>query len=93
MNLISKAGSHANMLTATIIVYVVLCLVVGADSDEGWSEYRTKDGHTYYYNGKTGQSQWEKPDNYTGTSHELTRDEIQVRHGETSQVSLETFFS
>lgn len=50
---------------------------VGADSDEGWSEYRTKDGHTYYYNGKTGQSQWEKPDNYTGTSHELTRDEIQ----------------
>ena len=58
-----------------------MCLVVGADTDEGWNNYRTKDGHIYYYNGKTGQSQWEKPDNFTGTSHELTRDEIQVSRG------------
>ena len=56
----------------------VFYLAVGADTDEGWNDYRTKDGHIYYYNGKTGQSQWEKPDDFTGTSHELTRDEIQV---------------
>jgi len=56
-------------------------LLVGADADEGWSEYRTKDGNTYYYNGKTDQSQWEKPENFTGSSHELTRDEIQVSKG------------
>ena len=58
-----------------------LCLVVGADTGEGWSEYRTKDGHFYYYNGKSDKSQWEKPENFTGTSHELTRDEIQVSNG------------
>ena len=59
--------------------YCLLCCVpVGADQDEGWCDYRTKDGHIYYYNGKTGQSQWEKPENFLGTSHELNRDEIQV---------------
>ena len=61
------------------LLMMCFCLVVGPDSDEGWSEYRTKEGYIYYYNGKTGQSQWEKPDNYSGTSHELSRDEIQVR--------------
>ena len=57
---------------------IFLRLIVGADADEGWKDYRTKDGHIYYYNGKTSQSQWEKPDDFTGTSHDLTRDEIQV---------------
>ena len=66
----------------------VLCLLVGADTDEGWTEYRTKDGHTYYYNGKTDQSQWGKPDNFTGTSHELTRDEIQVNIEESPNCTL-----
>ncbi|XP_065909989.1 ras GTPase-activating-like protein IQGAP1 [Dysidea avara] len=51
---------------------------VGTDQDEGWCDYRTKDGHVYYYNGKTGQSQWEKPESFSGTSHELNRDEIQT---------------
>ena len=59
----------------------MFCLVVGADTDEGWSEYRTKDGHTYYYNGKTDQLQWVKPDDFTRTSRELTRDEMQVGMG------------
>ena len=72
------------MCSAILYHYTALSFVVGADSDEGWNEYRTKEGHTYYYNGKTDQSQWEKPDNFTGTSHELTRDEIQVRRSQSS---------
>ncbi len=27
-----------------------------------WSEHKSPDGRTYYYNGKTKQSLWEKPD-------------------------------
>ena len=68
----------------------VLCLVVGADIDKGWSEYHTKDGHTFYYNRKTDQSRWEKPDKFTGRSHELTRNEIQVSTRNSVKCHLET---
>ena len=69
----------------------VLYLVVGTDTDEGWSEYHTKDGHAYYYNSKTDQSQWEKPDKFTGTSHEITRNEIQVSTKIPSSVTLKLY--
>ena len=69
---------------------MLYCLVVGTDVDEGWSEYHTKDVHTYYYNSKTDQLQWKKPDKFTGTSHELTQTEIQVSTMNPIKCHLET---
>lgn len=44
----------------------------------GWTEHRTRDGYVFYYNVVTGESQWEKPEGFSGQSRELTKDEIQV---------------
>ncbi|KAL5481649.1 hypothetical protein EMCRGX_G021851 [Ephydatia muelleri] len=44
----------------------------------GWTEHRTRDGYVFYYNVVTGESQWEKPEGFSGQSRELTKDEIQA---------------
>ena len=50
---------------------------VGEDTSGGWAEYRTPRGHIYYFNSATEESHWGRPDNFQGTSHDLTKDEIQ----------------
>lgn len=54
----------------------IFLFLVGESS--GWCEYRTKDGHSYYHNFTTGESQWERPESYNGQSPQLSKDEIQV---------------
>ena len=44
----------------------------------GWADYRSKEGHTYYYNDKTEQHSWVCPEEYAGCPATLTREEIQV---------------
>ena len=61
------------------------CLLVcgchaGVDG-AGWSEHRLRDGYSYFYNRQTGESQWERPEDFTGQSQDLSREEIQVRRG------------
>ena len=48
------------------------------DEGEGWVEHRTRAGHTFYYNWKSEQSQWEKPESLPEQSSHLRREEIQV---------------
>ena len=62
-------------MSSCLNVHVFL-FVVGESS--GWSEYRTKDGYSYYHNFTTGESQWERPESYNGQSPQLSKDEIQV---------------
>lgn len=50
---------------------------VGEDTSGGWAEYRTPRGHIYYFNSATEESHWGRPDSFQGTSHDLTKDEIQ----------------
>ena len=50
----------------------------GLDS-AGWSEHRLRDGYSYFHNRQTGESQWERPEDFTGQSQDLSREEIQVR--------------
>jgi Ras GTPase-activating-like protein IQGAP1 len=50
---------------------------VGEEGD-GWAEHRTREGHAFYYNWKSEQSQWEKPENLPEQSSHLRRQEIQV---------------
>lgn len=41
-----------------------------------WVEGQTEDGHTYYYNSQTGESQWEKPDGFQdGSSASLPEEQ------------------
>ena len=49
------------------------------EDGEGWTEHRTREGHTFYYNWMSEQSQWEKPDDLPEQSCQLRREEIQVR--------------
>lgn len=35
-------------------------------SPSGWTQYLTDDGEAYYHNHATGQTQWEKPPDWTG---------------------------
>lgn len=44
----------------------------------GWSEHCTREGYNYYYNSQSGESQWERPEGFSGQSQELSREEIQV---------------
>ena len=48
----------------------------------GWSEHRTRDGYSYYHNSQSGESQWERPEGFSGQSQELSREEIQVGGGD-----------
>ena len=48
------------------------------EESEGWVEHRTREGHAFYYNWKSEQSQWEKPENLPEQSSHLRREEIQV---------------
>ena len=50
---------------------------VGEDTSGGWAEYRTPRGHTYYFNSATEESHWGQPDGFQGTTHDLTKDEMQ----------------
>lgn len=50
----------------------------GGDDGEGWMEHRTREGHAFYHNWKSGQFQWETPDTLPEKSSQLRRDEIQV---------------
>ena len=48
------------------------------EKGDGWAEHRTRGGHAFYYNWKSEQSQWEKPENLPEQSSHLRREEIQV---------------
>lgn len=50
----------------------------GGDDGNGWTEHRTREGHTFYYNWKSEQSQWERPSDLTELTSQLRREEIQV---------------
>ena len=59
-------------------VAVMLMSAVGEDTSGGWAEYRTPRGHTYYFNSATQESHWGRPEDFQGTSHDLTKEEIQA---------------
>lgn len=42
-----------------------------------WSEYQTREGHSFYHNSSTGKSTWVKPEGFDGTTGDLSQDEIQ----------------
>ena len=56
---------------------LLFCPAVGEDTSGGWAEYRTPRGYTYYYNSATEESHWGRPENFQGSTHDLTKDEIQ----------------
>ena len=49
----------------------------GRDGD-GWMEHRTREGHAFYYNLRSQNSQWERPNELPELSCHLRREEIQV---------------
>ena len=51
---------------------------VGVEDSEGWSKHKIKEGVAYFHNCRTGNSQWEEPEEFCGQSRELSREEIQV---------------
>ena len=48
----------------------------------GWTEHKTRDGYTCYYDNQTGEYSWEYPEGWTGVSSDLSREEIQVKEEE-----------
>lgn len=50
----------------------------GEEECEGWIEHRTREGHAFYYNWKTKEHQWEKPEGLPENPPHLRREEIQV---------------
>ena len=45
----------------------------------GWTEHRTREGYSYYYNAGTSDGQWELPEGFiSGQTTDLSREEIQV---------------
>ena len=50
----------------------------GAEAGDGWTEHRTREGHSFYYNWKSGESQWGRPEELPEQNAQLSRDEIQV---------------
>eukprot|EP00117_Sycon_ciliatum_P032454 scpid10084/ scgid25161/ Ras GTPase-activating-like protein IQGAP1; p195 len=48
-----------------------------AGDQAGWTEETTLQGHSYYHNRQTGQRQWTRPEEFSGKSADLTRQEIQ----------------
>ena len=50
----------------------------GGEDGDGWMEHRSREGHAFYYNWKSEQSQWEKPENLPEQCSQLRREEIQV---------------
>ena len=50
------------------------------EEGEGWTEHRTREGHAFYYNWKSEQSQWDKPVDLPQQSSQLRREEIQVKY-------------
>ncbi|XP_036404133.1 transcription elongation regulator 1-like isoform X2 [Megalops cyprinoides] len=54
----------------------------GALSLSEWSEYKTADGKTYYYNNRTLESTWDKPD-------DLKEKDKDVEKGKDSKLSME----
>lgn len=43
----------------------------GSDSPSKWTEHKSPDGRTYFYNATTRQSSWEKPDCLKTTAEKL----------------------
>ena len=58
--------------------YTVSSITTGVEESGGWSEHCTREGYSYYHNSQSGESQWEKPEGFSGQSQELSREEIQV---------------
>ena len=55
--------------------FLFVCFTEGDPA--GWTQEPTLQGHNYYHNRKTGAKQWERPEEFTGKSADLTRQEIQ----------------
>ena len=48
--------------------------LVGSLQLHEWSEYKTADGKTYYYNNRTLESTWERPQDLRDKGRPLTSD-------------------
>lgn len=63
------------------IEFVVIFSALILDGQETeWTSHKLKSGDLYYYNYKTKESAWIKPENFEASNTQLTKEEVQVRY-------------
>ena len=64
------------------MVLIFILLFSAEAESSGWSEHKTRDGYTCYYDSVTGEYSWVYPEGWSGVSSDLSKEEIQVRERE-----------